>query len=74
MYHMIALPHRVRHQQFGAQLQIQLNGLWTLSRRLRPIRADLSQRLSNERNRLVVLMPRASLWGVLVLGLAAAGG
>lgn len=27
MYHMIALPHRVRHQQFGAQLQTQLNGL-----------------------------------------------
>jgi hypothetical protein len=25
--HMIALPHRVRHQQFGAQLDTQLNGL-----------------------------------------------
>lgn len=43
MYHMIALPHRVRHQQFGAQLQTQLNGLWTLSRKLRPIGADLSE-------------------------------
>jgi hypothetical protein len=44
---MTALPQRVvLHQQLGSQLQTQLNGLWTLSRRLRLIRSDLSLRLS----------------------------
>jgi hypothetical protein len=48
---MIARPQRlVLHQQLGSQLQTQLNGLWTFWRRLRPIGADLSPRLSGERN------------------------
>ena len=38
MYHLRARPQRVvTHQQSGAQLQVQLNGLWIFSRRVRPI-------------------------------------
>jgi hypothetical protein len=36
---MSALPHRVLHQQPESQLQTQLTGLWSLSRRLRHIAA-----------------------------------
>jgi hypothetical protein len=49
MYHMSARPQRVvTHQQSDAQLHVQLNGLWTFSRSVRPIEADASGRLLAE--------------------------
>jgi hypothetical protein len=50
MYHMSDRPQRVvLHQQLGSQLQVQLNGLWIFSRRLRPMETILRCGLSYER-------------------------
>jgi hypothetical protein len=47
---MTARPQRVlTHQQSGAQLHVQLNGLWILSRSVRPIGTDGSHRLRGYR-------------------------
>lgn len=45
MYHISARPHRVvMHQQSAAQLHVQLNGLWIVSRSVRPIGTDAIER------------------------------